>query len=195
MKLSTILVLASFAGACASAPTQSAPSPDASAARWADSAAAPTLYGRDGNPVQSAPASESDPRHDVAPADGSRMHLLEIYQRTVEEKEALAREVEGLQSALTHSAETQSALEKERDAARADVERLQRELAAAKTDNADLAGRLVTAQIRRLEAEKLLLETRIDVLRREGAVPASAPVEQAPSKGASKSSAHSGSRD
>ena len=48
------------------------------------------------------------------------------------------------------------------DMLEAEVERLA-------TENEDLAGRLATVQIRRLEAEKLLLEARIDWYRNQGA--------------------------
>lgn len=155
--------------ACTSGPTRGAENAAGVDPRWS-SAADPVLYARDGSVVQgasggSSPASE--PRHDVGARDGSRMYLLELYQRTVEEKEGLAREVQSLNDAVVRAGDTQRALEKERDDARQLAARLEQELERSRADNVDLAARLVTAQIRRLEAEKLVLEARIESMRRE----------------------------
>lgn len=144
------------------------------------------LYARDGSVVQGAGAA-SEPRHDVGARDGSRMYLLELYQKTVEEKDGLAREVQSLHEAVSRAGETQSAIEKERDAARAQVAKLAQELERAQTENVDLAARLVTAQIRRLEAEKLVLEARIDALRRDASAATGTAIETAAPKGASAS--------
>jgi DNA repair exonuclease SbcCD ATPase subunit len=146
------------------------------------------LYARDGSVVSGDPparAAGAGPVHDVGAREGTRMYLLELYQSTVEEKEALQRETEGLQATITRAAETQASVEKERDAAVARAAALEKELAQARSENGELAARLVTAQIRRLEAEKLLLEARIEALRRGEAAsakttPASAPATPRP---------------
>ncbi|MBK7878535.1 MAG: hypothetical protein IPJ77_23000 [Planctomycetes bacterium] len=149
----------------------------------------PPLYARDGTIVQG-PGASSEPRHEVGARDGSRMYLLELYQKTVEEKEALTRETQSLHEAITRAGETQSALERERDAALAQTSKLSQELARAQSDNVDLSARLVTAQIRRLEAEKLLLEARIDALRREGSATGGTAIETSAPKSASAAGAH-----
>lgn len=177
-----ILIAAAFVcalpAACKSTDADE-PTPLEPIQRWAE-AQEPTLYARDGSVVQGPQAARegaksageaalgsADPRHDIGARDGSRMYLLELYQKSVEEREALTREVKSLQQALTEVGDAQAKVEKERDAATAQIARLQTELEKARTDNQDLAGRLLTAQIRRLEAEKLLLETRIAALQRD----------------------------
>lgn len=178
------LCLAALALACRSADTQASANPGVPAAGWSG-LPEPALYARDGSVVQGTPpagASTSDPRHDVGVRDGSRMYLLELYQKTVEEKEALAHEVQNLQAALARAGEAQAAIEKERDDARAQNARSSKELEQARTDNTDLAARLVTAQIRRLEAEKLVLEGRIEALRRDGMGASGSTIETSPPK-------------
>jgi hypothetical protein len=145
-----------------------------SSTHWPEQPEGP-LYARDGHVVAPAGgASASEPAHDVTPRDGSRVYLLELYQKTVEEKEGLMREVQTLQAAAAHDVETQSALGQERDTARARVTELEQKLQLAQADNADLAARLVTAQVRRLEAEKLLLEARIEAAKRDPSTTAEA---------------------
>ncbi len=127
----------------------------------------PVLY-PGGEGVHDAPTPgfsvEGQPgNHDVQPTETGRMHLLELYQGAIDEREALELELAGVQGALDRAyaeldsknleleqrAGVQSQLEAERDALQA--------------QNAELAGRLATAQIRRLEAEKMLLEAKIEM--------------------------------
>jgi len=144
-------------------PAASTPS---AAAAWSD-APAPTLYARDGTPVQGAgPVTAEPPRHDATVPGASRMSLLELYQKALEDKENYVREVQALQASLETASSTQAQLERERDEARTRITVLEQEVERAHADNVELAARLVTAQIRRLEAEKLLLETRLEALRR-----------------------------
>lgn len=181
--LITAAFLCALTSACKSTETDE-PTPLEPIQRWAEQQE-PTLYARDGSVVQGpktarsdqpgsknageAAATSDDPRHDIGARDGSRMYLLELYQKSVEEREALAREVKSLQQALDEVGNAQAKVEKERDGALAQIARLQTELEKSRTDNQDLAGRLLTAQIRRLEAEKLLLETRIETMQRDAA--------------------------
>ena len=126
----------------------------------------PTLYGRDGSPVAAQRGGTVDPTrkstHDLDSSDGSRMYILELYQQAIDEKESLEVEVEALSSALekANDAIEQGALrieelQKLSETLRSDVATLQ-------ADGEDLANRLTTAQIRRLEAEKLLLEAKLE---------------------------------
>jgi hypothetical protein len=140
----------------------------------------PVLYARDGTPVHAASPLQGEPRREALGHDSSRMYLLELYQKTVEEKDSYAHEIQGLQAMVARAAEVQTALEKERDEARTKSTSLSKDLEQARADNADLAARLVTAQIRRLEAEKLLLEARIEALK-HGPAPAG-PAPSAPAK-------------
>lgn len=177
-----VLVACAFSSGCKSTEADES-SPIEPLQRWAEQQE-PTLYARDGSVVQG-PKSRSDaktatetaadarhdpvhdPIHEIGTRDGSRMYLLELYQKSVEERESLTREVKSLQAALTKVGDAQAAVEKERDGARMQIEKLQADLDKARADNQELAGRLLTAQIRRLEAEKLLLETRIAGLQRD----------------------------
>ena len=103
-----------------------------------------------------------DPARGLEPNPGGRTYLLQLYQDVIDERDHLEDEVRALRKALgeaqaqldDHSAST-TGLSTRLDALDAEVERLAAE-------NEDLAARLATAQIRRLEAEKLLLEARID---------------------------------
>lgn len=182
-RAASALCSAALLFACKSGPTTGAMDANASGARWSE-LPEPALYARDGSVVQgTAPDAgvASEPRHDVSARDGSRMYLLELYQKTVQEKEALAQETQGLHDALVRAGDTQRAIERERDEARAESARIAKELETAHANNTDLAARLVTAQIRRLEAEKLVLEARIDALRRDAAsatIETSAPKEK-----------------
>ena len=167
--LAASAILALTAACQTNTPAAQAPAP---AAAWSD-APASTLYARDGSAVQGAGSVAAEPpRHDAGVPGASRMSLLELYQKALEEKENYVREVQALQASVEHASETQAQLQRERDEARTRVAALEEETLRARADNADLAARLVTAQIRRLEAEKLLLETRLEALRR-GNAPAS----------------------
>jgi hypothetical protein len=110
-----------------------------------------------------------------------RMYLLEMYQQALDEREALEIEVGALTSRieqlLSRLADSDAALTSEREA-RATLER---DVAALRSENQDLAGRLVTAQIRRLEAEKMLLEARIEQERATQPAPEAAQRPQQPS--------------
>lgn len=163
--------------ACGTTPPAPLPAPGAgpgtvfaqpSAARPAAPDSAPALYARDGTIVvdpQSANVVAGDrptpARRALTPSDGGRMYLLELYQNVIEERDGLSREVTSLQADLEQArAELRAALEVQEDLRQrlGALEATNTELVA---ENLDLAGRLTTAQIRRLQAEKLLLEHRI----------------------------------
>jgi len=104
----------------------------------------------------------ADPARGLDPAPGGRTYLLQLYQQVLDERDSLEDEVHALRKALSEAqarldstAKDTAKLSKRVDALAADVSRLSAE-------NDDLAARLATAQIRRLEAEKMLLEARIE---------------------------------
>lgn len=134
----------------------------------------PTLYGRDGSPVTAQPAgtviNDRQPTHELEEPDGSRMYILELYQQAIEARESLEMEVEALTAALDKA---NDALEE--TAYRADelllrVEKQQNEIERLEGQGLELASRLTTAQIRRLEAEKLLLEAKLEWQRLQEAI-------------------------
>jgi hypothetical protein len=133
------------------------------------SAGAPVLYGRDGTPVWNAGTGETltrnGPAGEAKSAEGSRVYMLELYQRVIDEKEKLQLEVQSLQASLDRSQADLHAAQNKHAEASKEVSRLQAELEQSRAESLELAGRLVTAQIRRLEAEKLLLEHRIEAAR------------------------------
>jgi hypothetical protein len=143
-----------------------APSQGTSSTGWGKPTAPATLYGFDGSPVQShGPGSVTanpDLGHAVQPGDGSRLYLLELYQQAMDSNDALAREVTNLNAAIEVTEARNTELIAERDDVRAKLATLTEERAHAEAQNLELAGRLTTAQIRRLEAEKLLLEATIE---------------------------------
>ncbi len=134
--------------------------------------AAPPLLAWDGGVVQGPrPGQVSDqgtPAHGLEPTIEGRMHILELYQAVLDERDSLALEVKALTAALEKS---ETGLGETRRAS-SELETRMAALEEAKEallrQNQELAARLTTAQIRRLEAEKLLLETRIAWQREKG---------------------------
>lgn len=139
----------------------------------------PVLYSRDGTPVPASPSgvitTTAVPARDLSSRDeGTRPYLLELYQASVERNDELQLEVELLTRQLQksheeHQAETAHAQELE-----GRVQELQARVAELDAQAVELAARLTTAQIRRLEAEKLLLETTLresEVAEPEGDTP------------------------
>ncbi len=139
------------------------------------------LYGRDGTPVSAQPggtvALDGRPSRELDGKDGSRMYILELYQQAVNEKEALQLEVQALSAALDQTEAERVSVVTKLMASEAANAALKSDLEAERVRSKDLAERLTTAQIRRLEAEKLLLEAKIewqrvqDVIRAEAAMP------------------------
>ena len=164
------------AGACAIAPTH-ADSAAPSVFTNPPGAGEPQLYARDGSVVDPTPADAQDPgsaaRREVGGESG-RMYLLELYQQVIDERDGLNREVHALRAdleaqsgALGQSQARVIQLEGELRASQEQVQRLSAE-------SQDLAARLTTAQIRRLQAERLLLEHQLGVQREREAQAATA---------------------
>ena len=113
------------------------------------------------DPKAGVQTAQTPPAHGLEPSVDGRMHIIELYQEVLDERDGLADEVRALQTAL---ARTQETLDAERmDAATREtrLSALEERSRALLEENRDLAARLTTAQVRRLEAEKLLLETQI----------------------------------
>lgn len=129
--------------------------------------AAPRLYARDGTLV----AGPVDANQPAGPqsrelGDGSgRMVLLELYQNVIEERDVLALEVAALRAELEKARATQKSAETEALAQVSRVEALETERTRLAEQALEMAGRLTTAQIRRLQAEKLLLEHKLEAQR------------------------------
>ncbi len=142
-----------------------------------------SVYDTDGGAAR-APAMGSvgtldGPARELEMTGSGRLYLLEMYQQALDEREALEIEVGSLTARLEQLQARTTDLETrltDGDTVRAELEST---AATLREENQDLAGRLVTAQIRRLEAEKMLIEARIEQER--SAAPAS---ENAPRPGA-----------
>jgi hypothetical protein len=129
-------------------------------------APAQPLYAWDGGVVDGAPQGrvteqQGTPRGLETPPAG-RAHIIELYQQALDERDALADEVERLRAALTLTTGTLEERTREGQDLTARVAALEESERALREENRTLAARLVQAQVRRLEAEKLLLEARID---------------------------------
>lgn len=106
---------------------------------------------------------EAEPTHDIEPSTGGgRMYILELYQAAIDERDALQLEIAALDRALER---TQTELANQSRTVRertAELEEVAAERDQLRAENEDLTARLVTAQIRRLEAEKLLIESKLE---------------------------------
>jgi len=129
---------------------------------------ASVLYARDGSPVrdlapgalQTLPTSAS--RELGSEEGGSRLYLLELYQDAIEQKEELTLENRRHAAALSTAAERERELEERVQTLEDENSTLQDFAAQFERTNVELAERLTTAQIRRLEAEKMLLEATLE---------------------------------
>ena len=170
MKLALLALVAAPLAACTSLPVDRAAVGHGPTAAGAASAERPPaeparLYARDGSVVAASPRGEVTPSeelvHDLQPSSGGRMYILELYQQVLDERDALQLELRRVgaenERARAQTAEVEAALA----ALEASFAALDAEKRALLEENLDLAGRLTTAQIRRLEAERLLLEARI----------------------------------
>ena len=129
--------------------------------------AAPVLYARDGTPVSAAGSVAQEPvgplsTRDLAGSQGGRMYILELYQNVIEERDGLALEVSALQAELEATRAALIEADGEIGELQATVASMQAEQQSMLEENLELAARLTTAQIRRLQAEKLLLEVRLE---------------------------------
>lgn len=121
------------------------------------------LLGWNGGVVLDSPTQEA-PSHGIEPGQG-RMRILSLYQQVLDERDALRDELQATADAMEGAQRHQVELEEENRTLRERVVELENAQASMQAENLDLAARLTTAQIRRLEAERLLLETKIADLR------------------------------
>ncbi len=122
------------------------------------------LVGWDGSAVADGAPAQDAPDRALEPGQG-RMRIIELYQQVLDERDALRDELEASASALEAAQRQRVELEEENRSLRARVVALENGQESMQAENLDLAARLTTAQIRRLEAEKALLEARIGELR------------------------------
>ncbi|MEM1449992.1 MAG: hypothetical protein AAF957_05690 [Planctomycetota bacterium] len=130
----------------------------------------PVLRGWDGSPVGASThgtiTETSKPINggvDVdGPGGGSRSMLLDLYTEAVEEREELTRANGDLQTALEISEERAAELEQQLQSLQVHFDELGTAKQQVEQQSFDLAARLATAQIARLEAERALLEATLE---------------------------------
>jgi hypothetical protein len=134
----------------------------------------PRLYARDGSVVgEQQPGTVSmgqDYGRNAAVQEGSRWTLLEQYQATLDENEGLQAELTALTQALEQSEAREDGLNTQLESLRAELAQHVARIEKLEGHNVELASRLTTAQVRRLQAEKLLLEAKLDWKRVETAI-------------------------
>jgi hypothetical protein len=158
---------------------RAAESPSADAKKPAPNNSSSVLYARDGSVVATEAAgaqkAEVTPRVGVEAArelgdrSGTRVYMVELYQKALEDKTALVQQVQALEAELEHSRAACNDGDKVREGLRSQMDALMKERDQLRADTLDLAARLTTTQLRRLEAEKKLLEMQIEAQRREDA--------------------------
>jgi len=161
-----IVVLALALGACG---ISNRTRTDLPAGPVPDAGGPEVLYARDGSVVQTdgRPTPRTGPTAERLPQEGSRTFMLELYQKAIDEKEALALEIKNLEVTLQKSRSELSAALKQTQELQKKLDALEAERARLQEEGFDLASRLVVAQIRRLESEKILLESKIEWQRLE----------------------------
>lgn len=130
--------------------------------------AGPVLYGFDGTPVgASRPGTVTETKKplnsgvDPAPP-GSRGTLLDLYTQAAEKLQVLTTRNEDLQMGMDRAESRAFDLEQQLKALQLAYDTLGKEKQDVDLRNLDIAGRLATAQIARLEAERALLEATLE---------------------------------
>ncbi|MFT7670797.1 MAG: hypothetical protein ACI8X5_003510 [Planctomycetota bacterium] len=149
----------------------------------------PQLYARDGSVVtQQAPGTltvSPSTGHSSVSDPGGRWTLLEKYQSTMQRNEDVEVELRGLTRELEIADEEKILAMQAIEELRVGKAKLDERIGMLEGHNVELASRLTTAQIRRLQSEKLLLETKLDWKRVEsalGAAPLAKPAEAEPTQ-------------
>ena len=125
------------------------------------------LLGWDGSPVGSTPPGivKRTPEplgHRLEEPQVNRLVLLDLYQKAVEERDHYLMQVQAGNSALEQAEVRYRDLEQRQLELQVAYDQLGVEKGDLETLNLELAGTLTTAQIRRLEAERVWLEAAID---------------------------------
>lgn len=127
---------------------------------------APQLYARDGSLVNAQKPGtltvSPETGQSVGEEKNTRWTLLEQYQSSVQHNEELEIELRALTLALEQSEAREEQLSAELVEQKAQMAELEERLGTLGGHNVELASRLTTAQIRRLQSEKLLLEAKLD---------------------------------
>ncbi len=163
----TIPILLIALCACGSTPpgTSTDATPTSSSVSPSANPGPGTLYARDGSVVSAgsqAARADQEPRRELGSQEGSRVYLLELYQKAMDEKNALALEVENLRATLEDERNVATTTGGEQDKLKAALADVTKERDALRAQALELAARVTSAQIARLEAEKSLLQLQID---------------------------------
>ena len=153
---------------------------------WGDTSGA-TLYAHDGSPVGTGGAWDGAPQgssigapdRGLSEDPGSRFLLLDRYQEVLDDRDHLEVELAGVQAELDQAWARIDQLEQRLSTLDTDFSTRGEELAQARSRITDLADRLVTAEIHRLEAERRWYEAEISA---RGVT----PLTQAPAAGTGK---------
>ena len=195
-RLTSLALLAAASAAACTIPAASVPAEELGPTQLAGPAVADvareepsTLYARDGSIVKQdgsgpivSPVSGDTPLHDIQRTGEGRMYILELYQNVIEERDNLTLEVSALNTELNRTRTALVEADARISALEANATSLSAEKLSLEEENMALAGRLTTAQIRRLQAEKILLEIRLEeslALDAEAAAAAAAAAAQA----------------
>lgn len=139
-----------------------APALDVSAWGQPEAPSSSALYSRDGGVVSApAPGELRASTASGAPLSGgedSRMRIIELYQQVLDERDALRREVGDLRALLEKHQAMLTELDAQLLSEKRGAEAQRAELERSASEARELADRLATAQIRRLELEHQLLE-------------------------------------
>lgn len=128
----------------------------------------PVLYGRDGTPVgTSAPGTVTETNKPInggvaTEIPGSRSTLLDLYSEAVNDREVLTKRNEDLSIALEMSETRANDMQAQLKSLQFAYDELGQAKQAVDQASFDMAARLATAQIARLEAERALLEATIE---------------------------------
>lgn len=126
------------------------------------------LLARDGSvvadPVPGGVTRNDVLAHEMQPTATGRMYILELYQQAIDDRDALELEVGSLRNALEQRDAANQSLRAKLVETEADVSSKADEIQKLLEENQELAARLATAQIRRLEAERMLLEAKLEWL-------------------------------
>ncbi len=172
-RITTILFALSLCAACrvpqwnANAPSSSEPTPQ----KPVEPA---VLYGRNGKPVEDPAPTHGAASGKDAQANGGRLTILELYQKTLDERDALVRDLDLARAELDKTKASLADAQKQLDDQKARGANAEQDLDRLRAENLELAGRLATAHIRRMEAEKELLETKLEAAKAKAAAQADA---------------------